>query len=132
MKIEQLNDCLDRALNIIISLEEYASEQTAKDIEALFQELKYSDDIDADMEAQDFDKFGQNKIIMKSTKIMLAIIATFLNTWCVLGLIGYLLSDLSFRDCLICGPTLVLMLVLGWIPALLVGRDVVEYLDSHS
>jgi hypothetical protein len=62
MKIEQLNDCLDRALNIIISLEEYASEQTAKDIEALFQELKYSDDIDADMEAQDFDKFGQNKI----------------------------------------------------------------------
>lgn len=62
MKTEQLNDCLDRALNIIISLEEYASEQTAKDIEALFQELKYSDDIDADMEAQDFDKFGQNKI----------------------------------------------------------------------
>ena len=62
MKIEQLNDCLDRALNIIISLEQYASEETAKDIEALFQELKYSDDIDADMEAQDFDKFGQNKI----------------------------------------------------------------------
>ena len=62
MKTEQLNDCLDRALNIIISLEEYASEQTAKDIEALFQELKYSNDIDADMEAQDFDKFGQNKI----------------------------------------------------------------------
>ena len=62
MKTEQLNDCLDRALNIIISLEQYASEETAKDIEALFQELKYSDDIDADMEAQDFDKFGQNKI----------------------------------------------------------------------
>jgi hypothetical protein len=59
---EKLNDYLDRALNIIISLEQYASEQTAKDIEALFQELKYSDDIDADMEAQDFDKFGQNKI----------------------------------------------------------------------
>ena len=62
MKIEQLNDCLDRALNIIISLEQYASEETAKDIEALFQELKYSDDIDADMEAQDFNIFGQNKI----------------------------------------------------------------------
>jgi hypothetical protein len=59
---EKLNDYLDRALNIIISLEQYASEETAKDIEALFQELKYSDDIDADMEAQDFDKFGQNKI----------------------------------------------------------------------
>ncbi len=62
MKTEQLNDCLDRALNIIISLEQYASEETAKDIEALFQELKYSDDIDADMEAQDFDTFGTNKI----------------------------------------------------------------------
>jgi hypothetical protein len=62
MKIEQLNDCLDRALNIIISLEQYASEETAKDIEALFQEIKYSDDINADMEAQDFDTFGTNKI----------------------------------------------------------------------
>jgi|APIni6443716594_1056825.scaffolds.fasta_scaffold328725_1 hypothetical protein len=59
---EKLNDYLDRALNIIISLEQYASEETAKDIEALFQEIKYSDDIDADMEAQDFDTFGQNKI----------------------------------------------------------------------
>lgn len=66
---EKLNDYLDRALNIIISLEEYASEETAKDIEALFQELKYSNDIDseieslnADMEAQNFDKFGTNKI----------------------------------------------------------------------
>jgi hypothetical protein len=62
MTIEQLNVYLDRALNIIISLEQYASEDTAKDIEALFQELKYSDDIDADMEAQDFDVFAENKI----------------------------------------------------------------------
>jgi len=59
---EKLNDYLDRALNIIISLEEYASEQTTKDIEALFQEIKYADDIDADIEAQDFDTFGTNKI----------------------------------------------------------------------
>ena len=59
---EKLNDYLDRALNIIISLEQYASEETAKDIEALFQEIKYADDIDADMEAQDFNVFGTNKI----------------------------------------------------------------------
>lgn len=59
---EKLNDYLDRALNIIITLEEYASEQTALDIEALFQEIKYTDDIDADMEAQDFDTFGTDKI----------------------------------------------------------------------
>jgi len=59
---EKLNSYLDRALNIIISLEEYASEETARDIEALFQEIKYSDDIDADMEAQDYDRFGEHKI----------------------------------------------------------------------
>jgi hypothetical protein len=62
MTTKQLNEYLDRALNIIISLEEYASEETARDIEALFQELKYIDDINADMEAQDFDIFGENKI----------------------------------------------------------------------
>jgi hypothetical protein len=59
---EKLNDYLDRALNIIISLEQYASEDTSKDIEALFQEIKYADDIDADMEAQDYETFGNNKI----------------------------------------------------------------------
>ena len=29
MKLKQLNECLDKALNIIISLEQYASEETA-------------------------------------------------------------------------------------------------------
>ena len=61
---------------------------------------------------------------MKSTKIMLAVIATFLITWCVMGLIGWCLSDLSFRDCLTHGATLLLMLLLGWIPAIIVGNDV--------
>jgi hypothetical protein len=59
---KKLNDYLDRALNIIMSLEDYACEETAQDIEALFQEIRYADDIDADMEAQDFDVFGINKI----------------------------------------------------------------------
>jgi hypothetical protein len=69
MTKDQLNNYLERALNIIITLEEYASEELALDIEALFQEIKYSDDVDyeiqslnADIEAQDFDKFGKNKI----------------------------------------------------------------------
>ena len=66
---------------------------------------------------------------MKSTKLMLAVIATFLSTWCVLGLIGYLLSDLSFRDCLTHGATLMLMLLLGWIPAIVVGNDVNDQLN---
>ena len=67
---------------------------------------------------------------MKSTKIMLAVIATFLITWCVMGLIGYLLSDLSFRDCMTHGATLMLMLLLGWIPAIIVGNDVNDQLNS--
>ena len=66
---------------------------------------------------------------MKSTKLMLAVIATFLITWCVLGSIGYLLSDLSFRDCLTHGATLMLMLLLGWIPAIVVGNDVNDQLN---
>jgi hypothetical protein len=66
---------------------------------------------------------------MKSTKLMLAVIATFLSTWCVLGLIGWCLSDLSFRDCLTHGATLMLMLIFGWIPAVFVGSDFSEHLN---
>jgi hypothetical protein len=31
-------------------------------IDALFNEIKYSDSLDADMEAQDWDTFGEKKI----------------------------------------------------------------------
>jgi hypothetical protein len=60
---------------------------------------------------------------MKSTKIMLAVIATFLITWCVIGLIGYLLSDASYRECMIDCATVFFMLIFGWIPSLIVGYD---------
>jgi len=60
---------------------------------------------------------------MKSTKIMLAVIATFLSTWCVMGMIGYLLSDLSYKACMTDCATIMLMLVFGWIPSLIVGYD---------
>lgn len=63
---------------------------------------------------------------------MIAVIATTFITWCVMGLIGWCISDLSFKNCLTHGGTLMLMLVLGWIPAIFVGSDVQEYLDSHS
>jgi hypothetical protein len=67
---------------------------------------------------------------MKSTKIMLAIIATLLITWCVIGLIGWTLSDLSYRDCMTHIGTLFLMLFLGWIPAVIVGADINEQLKN--
>ena len=69
---------------------------------------------------------------MKSTKLMLAVIATFLITWCVMGLIGYLLSDLSFKQCLTHGATLMILLLIGWIPAVIVGCDVDKHLNSRS
>lgn len=60
---------------------------------------------------------------MKSTKIMLAVIATILITWCVIGLIGWMLSDLSYKECMTNGGTLFCMLFIGWLPAIIVGSD---------
>jgi hypothetical protein len=67
---------------------------------------------------------------MKSTKIMLAFIATILITWCVVGLIGYLLSDLSYKECMTNGGTLFFLLLFGWIPAIIVGADLDERLED--
>ena len=67
---------------------------------------------------------------MKSTKIMLAVIATLLITWCVMGFIGYLISDCSYRECIIHGGTLMLMLIFGWIPAVIIGADLNEHLKD--
>jgi len=67
---------------------------------------------------------------MKSTKIMLAVIATTLITWIVMGLIGWMFSDLLFKECMSHGGTLMLMLIFGWIPAVFVGSDLNDYLNS--
>ena len=64
---------------------------------------------------------------MKSTKIMLAIIATLLTTWTSMSLIGWMLSELSLRECYTHGVTLMLMLIFGWIPAVIIACD----LDTH-
>ena len=68
---------------------------------------------------------------MKSTKLMLAVIATLLITWIVMGTIGWCVSDLSFRDCLTHGGTLMLLMIIGWIPAIIVGNDVNDHLNSY-
>jgi hypothetical protein len=60
---------------------------------------------------------------MKSTKIMLAIIAILIITWCVIGLIGWILSDISYRECMTHGGTLMCMMIFGWIPAVILGAD---------
>jgi hypothetical protein len=60
---------------------------------------------------------------MKNTIIMLAVIATIILTWMLFGLVGYLLSDLSYKECMTHGATLMLMLMFGVIPAIVVAND---------
>jgi len=70
MTKEQLNRLLNTACEIITALEGYADESLQKDIDAFFNEIVYSNDIDdeirinysADDQAQDWDVFGKNKI----------------------------------------------------------------------
>ena len=67
---------------------------------------------------------------MKTTKIMVAVIAAFLITWTVIGLIGYLLSDVTYKVCMTNGGTLMFMLIFGWIPSVIVGADLNERYES--
>ena len=61
---------------------------------------------------------------MKTTKVMLAGVITFLITWCVLGLIGYLLSNnMSYKECMRNDIIIFIMFALGWIPSIIVCID---------
>lgn len=68
-KIQQkhLERLLNTACEIISSLEHTADKDLRKNIDALFNEINYSDYLDSEMkdpdqEAQDWDTFGKNKI----------------------------------------------------------------------
>lgn len=64
---------------------------------------------------------------MKSTKIMLAVIATLLITWMSLGFIFYIFSDMTFKESC-CNPGVgSIMLFIGWVPSVVVAID----LDDH-
>ena len=67
---------------------------------------------------------------MKDTKIMLAVIATLISTWTLMSLIGWALSDASLRECYTHGGTLMLMLIFGWIPAVIIACDYDKHLNS--
>ena len=68
---------------------------------------------------------------MKSTIIMVAVLATLLLTWCVMGTIGYLLSDLSYKECMTNGATLMFLLIFGWIPSVIVSYDMNEKFENN-
>lgn len=63
---------------------------------------------------------------MKNSLTMLAVIATFLLTWCSIALFGYLLSDTSFKECMSHMATVMCMLMFGWVPCVVVGHDLSE------
>jgi len=68
---------------------------------------------------------------MKSTKLMLAIIACLLTTWTSMSLIGYALSELSLRECYTDGGILMLMLLFGWIPSVIIACDLEKHFNSN-
>ncbi len=63
---------------------------------------------------------------MKSTKIMLAVIASLIITWLTLGLLFYVLSDMTYKESLTSSVTGSIMLFIGWVPALIVGADLID------
>lgn len=67
---------------------------------------------------------------MKTTKIMLGCLITFITTWMTVSFIGYLLSEpgTQFRQVASHGGVLMLMLIFGWIPSVIVGADLDEKL----
>ena len=68
---------------------------------------------------------------MKTTKIMLAIIASLLTTWTSMSLIGYAVSELSLRECYTNDATLMLMLIFGWIPAVIIACDLDKQIKDN-
>lgn len=68
---------------------------------------------------------------MKSTKIMLAIIATLLITWTFMSLIGWILSDLTLKECYTHVGTMLCMMIFGWLPSVIVGCDLEDKLDKY-
>lgn len=67
---------------------------------------------------------------MKGTKMMLAIAVTITLTAMTFGLIGYLLSDLTYKQCMQHGALWMGMLIFGWIPSVIVAMDLDERLTN--
>lgn len=75
-------------------------------------------------------KLNRYKTDMNKTKIMLAVIGTFIATWIGLGLIAMFFADYdTLSYAMQNGLVIVLMIVLGWIPSVIVGSDYSEKLE---
>ena len=65
---------------------------------------------------------------MKATKIMLACLGMFIANAMMFGFIGYLLSDLTYKQCMQHPAVFMIMLIVGWIPSVVLGMDLDEKL----
>ncbi len=64
---------------------------------------------------------------MKNTIVMLTFLGALIITWMTLAGAAYLLSDIpTYKECMTNGGVLLLMLIFGWIPAIIVSMDVEE------
>ena len=69
---------------------------------------------------------------MKNTTIMLTFLGAFIITWMTLAGAAYLLTDIpTYKECMTHGGVLALMLLIGWIPAVIVSVDVYENLNHY-
>ena len=53
-------------------------------------------------------------------------------TWLLFAFIGYIASDASYQECLQSNGLLLLMLVFGWLPALIVTTEYYELQESKE
>jgi len=60
---------------------------------------------------------------MKNTKLMLAVVTAFIASHLFLTTITYLLSELSFKESASDPLTMLLCVILGWIPSVIVYSD---------
>ena len=63
---------------------------------------------------------------MNNTKIMLAVIATYIATWAFIAFAVWVLStNITFRECAILDGVLLFQFIFGWIPSVIVSQDLV-------
>lgn len=68
--------------------------------------------------------------MFKETKLMLCAIATFMLSYLLFGTIGYLLSDISFKQVLLSNGTIMVTAILGTIATVIVTANYSEYLGE--
>lgn len=65
---------------------------------------------------------------MKSTKLMLAFIAILIVTYLFIAIAIFMLSDMTFKQSASSVLIIVLMVIIGWVPAMVVTVDLDEKL----